>query len=62
MAGAMGLLPSLGGWIFYAFLTSRMALTRRKAMFFVFYLIFCVALILNVIGCKKTLETAAGIQ
>ncbi|SRR6266478_1048046 len=62
MIGGMGIFPSLVGWMIYILLSARIALTSRRIPFFAFYSIFCILLILNVIGCKKIMEVAAGIQ
>jgi hypothetical protein len=59
---SMLVVPGLLGWILYAALSMLIARTRKIGTFFPVYLVLCVVLALNVVGCKKTLEAAAGIQ
>jgi hypothetical protein len=58
----MMLLPVCVGWAFYALLTIVMVETRRNWLFVLIYVIFCLALALNVVGCNKTVEAVQGIH
>jgi hypothetical protein len=59
---SMLVVPGLLGWILYAALSMLIDRTRKIGTFFPVYFVMCVILALNVIGCKKTLEAAAGIH
>ena len=52
----------IGGWIIYIVLTVAIGRTKRISVFSILYILFCFLLALNVAGCKKLLETAAGIH
>jgi hypothetical protein len=50
------------GWIFYG-IYSWVLLSRRGAtVFYTWFVFFCVILILNVVGCQKVMQAAAGIH
>ncbi len=59
---SMLVVPGLLGWILYAALSMLIDRTRKIGTFFPVYFVLCVILALNVVGCKKTLEAAAGIH
>jgi hypothetical protein len=44
---------ALGSWIFYAAVVSTAMLSRRRMLFILFYVLLCVALAANVIGCYR---------
>jgi hypothetical protein len=50
------------GWIVYGVLTYIMKTTRKTGMFFLVYIVFCILLALNVVGCKAVLNTVGGIH
>ena len=54
--------PCLLGWAFYAAITWAIFSVPGKKSFFAVYCLFCLVLALNVVGCKRTLEAAAGIH
>jgi hypothetical protein len=50
------------GWTLYAVLSIVMSCAKRISVFLPVYIVFCILLTLNVIGCRKILETMAGIH
>jgi len=50
------------GWTIYIVLTIAIGRTKRVSVFSLLYVLFCILLAVNVAGCKKLLETAAGIH
>lgn len=54
--------PIFLGWAIYGVISILFFMSRRKAWIFFVYAIFCTLLVLNVIGCRRTLEDAAGIH
>jgi len=48
---------SILGWLFYVGLTVLGWRQDKRARFFVIYVILCVSLILDVIGCHQTIRT-----
>jgi hypothetical protein len=57
MGGAWGI-----GWLLYAALSVVMFVVRKKEVFSVVYVIFCVLLILNLVGCQRLLLAANGLH
>jgi len=51
-----------GGWMIYFVLTAAIGRAKRLGVFSLAYATLCILLVLNVVGCKKILETAAGIH
>jgi hypothetical protein len=60
--GWMQIYPALLGWLFYGLISAALFKARGKQSFFLTYILFCIILLLNVAGCKKVLEAAAGIH
>lgn len=50
------------GWMLYAFLSVAMFAAKRTGVFFIIYVIFCVLLLLNVVGCQRVMEAASQIH
>ncbi len=50
------------GWMLYVFLSAAMFTSKRTGIFFIIYVIFCVLLALNVIGCQHVMQSASGIH
>jgi hypothetical protein len=57
-----GLVVAIWGWIFYSLLTVAIARAKRVSVFSLLYILLCVLLAVNVTGCQKLLQTAAGIE
>lgn len=55
-------IPILAGWTFYAAYSFIMLRQRRATIFFVFYIVFCIVLVLNVGGCQRTMEAVSKIE
>jgi hypothetical protein len=54
---------ALRGWIIYSIAISVLMLQRRRIWFFLFYIVLCVMLAANVVGCYKVVSTTLhGIQ
>jgi len=62
LAWFAGLSVIIFGWGVYIALTVLMARTKKPNLFLLYYIPFCALLALNVSGCKKLAETAAGIH
>ena len=60
-AWMFGIGTSILGWMFYAVLSAGMALAKR-ATFMAMYIILCIALALNLVGCHKMLTEAQAIH
>ena len=56
-----GLFLVMGGWIVYIMLSVRI-LRSKSAAFWIYYVIFCILLALNVGGCGLLIHTASGIH
>jgi hypothetical protein len=54
--------PVMLGWGFYALLSWFLHRTRTSGTFFLVYVIFCLVLALNLVGCHRALEAASGIR
>jgi len=50
------------GWTMYGMLTYVMKTTGKSGVFFLTYIIFCVLLTLNAIGCRMVTATIGGIH
>jgi hypothetical protein len=50
------------GWMLYVFLSAAMFASKRMGIFFIIYVIFCVLLALNVVGCQRVMQAASGIH
>jgi hypothetical protein len=50
------------GWMIYVFLSMAMFAAKRTGIFFIIYVIFCVLLVLNVVGCQRVMQAASGIH
>lgn len=50
------------GWAVYLVLALAMRFTKRIWIYLFLYSIFCVLLAINLAGCRKIIETAAGIH
>jgi len=50
------------GWLFYLILTIFVFAAKRMRVFIIVYVIFCLLLILNVVGCEKTMEAVSQIH
>jgi len=48
------------GWTIYIVLTVVIGYAKRITIFSIVYAFFCVLLALNVVGCKRLIEAAAG--
>jgi hypothetical protein len=59
---SMYVIPGFVGWTIYILLSVAMSRTSKKGTFLLAYIVFCTVLALNVVGCKRTLEAAAGIH
>ena len=55
-------IPILLGWFFYGLFSLLLFRTKRVWVFVIVYVIFCLVLAFNVVGCKRTLEAVQGIQ
>jgi amino acid transporter len=44
------------GWLPYVVLTIGAYLTKRKSTYFIIYAVFCILLVMNVIGCRAVLR------
>jgi hypothetical protein len=56
VAWMIGIPAVLFGWIFYGLLSIAMARAKRSWVFILMYVLFCAALALNVVGCRRTLQ------
>ena len=54
--------PCVLGWVVYALFSAMLFRIRKRDAFFLFYALFCIILALNMVGCKKAFEAAAGIH
>lgn len=50
------------GWIVYSALSFVISLTKKMSVFSIAYALLCLLLLLNMAGCHKVLEAAAGIH
>jgi len=50
------------GWLFYLILTIFVFAAKRMSVFIIVYVIFCLSLILNIVGCEKTMEAVSQIH
>jgi hypothetical protein len=50
------------GWAFYFLLSLIMFKMKRRTMFFSIYVMFCIFLALNLVGCERVLNTASQIH
>ena len=57
-----GWLVAIVGWTIYGVLTNVILRARRMPVFAITYVVFCVLLALNMVGCNKMIEIAAGIH
>ena len=62
ITGYMLVYPCLLGWGIYVALGAWLSRVKRWPSFLYAYLVLCTVLALNVSGCKKALEAAAGIR
>lgn len=75
--GIVGLLPSdnaimiimlagpgviICGWTIYFALTIGIFVTRRNALSYAIYILFCILLVLNLVGCDRLIEIASHIE
>jgi hypothetical protein len=57
-----GLFVSIIGWLIYVALTILLRRTNRLSFFLLIYLLLCILLALNVVGCGRTLNAASHIH
>jgi hypothetical protein len=50
------------GWVFYILLSIIMFITKKKGVFFLLYIIFCILLALNISGCQRILKDMSHIR
>jgi ribosomal protein L40E len=50
------------GWIFYLLFSVIMFKTKKAGPFFIMFSMFCILLILNVVGCQRVMQTASEIH
>jgi hypothetical protein len=50
------------GWVFYTLLSIVMFITKKRGIFFLLYIIFCILLALNIAGCQRILKGVSNIQ
>jgi len=50
------------GWVFYILLSVVMFQAKKANIFIIFYVIFCIFLALNVVGCQRTMTAVSGIH
>jgi len=50
------------GWIFYILISVALSRIKKKGLFLCIYFLFCILLMLNVVGCQRVLEAASGIR
>lgn len=50
------------GWVLYAVLSAIMFKAKKKSVFLIIYIIFCILLLLNVGGCQRVLEDVSHIE
>jgi hypothetical protein len=50
------------GWGLYSVLAVAMRRAKRIWVYLILYSVFCVLLALNLVGCRRIIETAAGIH
>jgi hypothetical protein len=62
ITGWMLQFPVLLGWLFYIAFSAVMLRIRRPKTFFGVYVVFCIVLALNLVGCHRTIETASQIH
>lgn len=49
---------AITGWVFYAAFVICLLLSRRRTWFILLYSILCIALVLNVVGCYKVVNSS----
>jgi hypothetical protein len=57
-----GLPFTLLGWLLYLFLSAAMARARKERLFILIYVIFCIVLALNLVGCQITFNATQQIH
>jgi hypothetical protein len=50
------------GWFFYILLSAVMLQIKKRGIFFIIYIIFCVLLMLNIVGCQRVMQAASEIH
>lgn len=50
------------GWTIYIALTFMMFVAKRTNVFWRAYIVFCLLLALNLVGCRRIIDAAAGIH
>ena len=50
------------GWSIYLLIAVALSNIKKRGLFFLIYGVFCVLLILNVVGCQRVMEAASGIH
>ena len=50
------------GWVVYAVLSVAMFQVKRRGLFFVIFVIFCILLLLNISGCNRVMTAASEIH
>jgi hypothetical protein len=50
------------GWLFYLLLAVVIFRIKKSGIFFIIYLIFCILLVFNVVGCQRVIQAASGIH
>jgi hypothetical protein len=50
------------GWVVYALLFIAMFQIKKRGVFFLVFIIFCILLLLNISGCQRIAEAASGIH
>lgn len=50
------------GWVVYALLFIAMFQVKKRGVFFLIFIIFCILLLLNISGCQRITEAASGIH
>ena len=57
-----GCVAVVGGWILYIALSLAIHWANRMRSFSLWYIVFCVLLALNVVGCRKLIDTVSQIH
>ena len=58
----MMVVPIFAGWLPYVLLAWMMSRSRNRGRFVIIYIVFCLLLMVNVEGCRRTLEAVKGIR
>jgi hypothetical protein len=54
--------PALLGWVLYGIIYFFIRRARRRGTFLLLYILLCVLLVLNLVGCQRVIEASKGIH